>query len=237
MQDLTDQVAVVTGAGSGIGRAIVAELAGAGARVGLVGRDRDALGASAEEAGGRTLLFQCDLEKDLDIAQLAERVRREAGGVDILVHSAAAYFQEPLATAPVEHFDAQYRVNLRAPFLLTQALLPLVVRRRGQVVFINSSTGVRARAGVTQYAAVKHGLKGLADALREEVNGAGVRVISVYPGQTATPMQQKRYAIEGKAYDGTKLIQPRDVAEAVAGALRMGRTGEVTDLFVRPAGR
>jgi NAD(P)-dependent dehydrogenase (short-subunit alcohol dehydrogenase family) len=154
--------------------------------------------------------------------------------VDILVHSAAAYFQEPLVTAPVEHFDIQYRTNLRAPFLLTQVLLPQLKRRPGQVVFINSSTGVAARPGVTQYAAVKHGLKGLADAFRAEINPAGVRVISVYPGQTATAMQERRYAIEGRAYRPERLIQPADVASAVVNAVGMPRTAEVTDVHVRP---
>jgi NAD(P)-dependent dehydrogenase (short-subunit alcohol dehydrogenase family) len=227
-------VALVTGAGSGIGRAIVAALAPLGVRVALLGRDREALGMAAEEAGGRTLLFQCDLTDDVQVGDLPDRIAREAGGVDILIHCAATYFQEPLETAPVEEFDLQYRVNLRAPFLLTQKLLPQLKRRPGQVVFINSSTGVSARPGVSQYAAVKHGLKGLADALRFEVAPAGVRVISVYPGQTATPMQERRYRIEGKAYDPTKLIQPADVAAAVVTAVAMPRTAEVTDLHVRP---
>jgi NAD(P)-dependent dehydrogenase (short-subunit alcohol dehydrogenase family) len=234
MEDLNDQVALVTGAGGGIGRAIVAGLASLGVRVCLLGRDREAMGLAAEEAGGRTLLFQCDLGDDLQVTQLPDRIAREAGGVDILVHGAAAYFQQPLETAPVEEFDIQYRINLRAPFLLTQKLLPQLKRRPGQVVFINSSTGVAARPGVTQYAAVKHGLKGLADAFRAEINPAGVRVISVYPGQTATPMQRRRHEIEGWEYRPERLIQPADVADAVVAALRTGRSAEVTDVHVRP---
>jgi NAD(P)-dependent dehydrogenase (short-subunit alcohol dehydrogenase family) len=160
---------------------------------------------------------------------------REAGPIDILVHSAAVFFQEPLETAPVEEFDLQYRINLRAPYLLTQLFLPQLKRRPGQVVFINSSTGQNARPTVTQYAAVKHGLRGLADAFRMEVAPAGVRVISVYPGQTATAMQERRYAIEGKRYEPEKLIQPADVASAVLTVVAMPRTAVVTDLHVRPA--
>jgi NADP-dependent 3-hydroxy acid dehydrogenase YdfG len=91
-----------------------------------------------------------------------------------------------------------------------------------------------ARPGVSQYAAVKHGLKGLADALRAEVNSAGVRVISVYPGQTATAMQERRYAIEGRAYQPERLIQPADVAALVVNALGLARTAEVTDIQIRP---
>jgi NAD(P)-dependent dehydrogenase (short-subunit alcohol dehydrogenase family) len=89
---------------------------------------------------------------------------------------------------------------------------------------------------VTQYAAVKHGLRGMADAFRLEIAPAGVRVISVYPGQTATPMQERRYRIEGKEYRPEKLIQPGDVAEAVMTAVRMGRNAQVTDVHVRPFG-
>src|SRR3954469_7295835 len=205
MPDLSDQTALVTGASSGIGRAIVAALANLGARVCLLGRDRESLGLAAQDAGGRTLLFPCDLADDTQLADLEPRLSREAGTIDLLVHSAAAYHQEPLETAPVEHFDEQYRVNLRAPFLLTQKLLPHLKRRPGQIVFINSSTGVPARPGVTQYAAVKHGLKGLADALRAELAPAGIRVISLYPGQTSTPMQQRRYQLENKPYHPEKL--------------------------------
>jgi NADP-dependent 3-hydroxy acid dehydrogenase YdfG len=108
--------------------------------------------------------------------------------------------------------------------------------RRGQVVFINSTTGVNARPTVTQYAAVKHGLKGLADSLRPEVAAAGVRVISLYPGQTATPMQERRHALEGKTYCPEKLIQPADVAGALVTAVAMPRNAVVTDLHIRPFG-
>ena len=85
-----------------------------------------------------------------------------------------------------------------------------------------------------QYAATKHALKAVADSLREEVNADGVRVISVYPGQTASPMQKALYEIEKKAYFPGKLMQPEDVAAVVVNALSLRRTAEVTDICVRP---
>ena len=230
MEDLTDQVAVVTGAGGGIGQAIAVALGEVGMAVALVGRTAASLEAVANRARGKSYVFPCDLTDDSQLGALPGRIERAAGGVDLVVHSAAVYFQEPLETAPVEEFDLQFRINLRVPYLLTQKLLPMLKRRPGQVVFINSSTGVTPRPGVTQYAAVKHGLRGMADA------GTGVRVISVYPGQTATPMQERRYRIEGKEYVPEKLIQPGDVAEAVLMAVRMGRNAQVTDVHVRPFG-
>jgi NAD(P)-dependent dehydrogenase (short-subunit alcohol dehydrogenase family) len=236
MEDLKDQIAVVTGAGGGIGQAIAVALGEGGMAVAMVGRTAASLEAVANRARGKSYVFPCDLTDDSQLAALPGRIERAAGGADVVVHGAAVYFQEPLETAPVEEFDLQYRINLRVPYLLTQKLLPMLKRRPGQVVFINSSTGVTPRPGVTQYAAVKHGLRGMADAFRLEIAPAGVRVISVYPGQTATPMQERRYRIEGKEYVPERLIQPGDVAEAVVAAVRMGRNAQVTDVHVRPFG-
>jgi NADP-dependent 3-hydroxy acid dehydrogenase YdfG len=123
---------------------------------------------------------------------------------------------------------------VRAPYLLTQSLLPLLRSRRGQIVFINSSAGHVARGNVGQYAATKHALRALADSLREEVNADGIRVLSVYPGRTATPMQAKLHAVEQKEYRPDDLLQPQDVAAVVANALSLPRSAEVTDIHVRP---
>src|SRR5215218_4185247 len=198
MESLTDKIAVVTGASSGIGKAIAVALAGAGARVCLVSRGRDALMAVAEELKSPRppMAFTCDITDDAQVARLASAVEQTVGPADILIHSAAAYASGALASTPVEEFDLQYRTNLRAPYVITQRFLPQLRRTRGQVVFINSTTGVNARPLVTQYAAVKHGLRGLADAFRPEVAPDGIRVISVYPGQTATPMQELRHRLE-----------------------------------------
>jgi NADP-dependent 3-hydroxy acid dehydrogenase YdfG len=87
---------------------------------------------------------------------------------------------------------------------------------------------------VAQYSATKHALKAIADSLREEVNAEGVRVVSVYPGRTATPMQAEVHELEGKPYKPERLMQPADVAEVVLTALTLPRTTEVTDLMVRP---
>lgn len=234
---LAGKVALITGAGSGIGRAIAIDLARRGAVVCVVGRGRTALeetiGQFADPSRGRA--YAADVTDDAAVARLVHQVKGDTGGLDILIHSAAAYFQGSLETSPVEELDTQYRVNLRAPYVLTQAALAMLKARRGQIIFINSSTGLVARAQVTAYAATKHGLKGLADSLRQELIGTGVRVVSVYPGQTATPMQEKRYGYEGRAYVPENLIQPEDVAELVGTVVCLPPTAEVTDLQVRPA--
>jgi NADP-dependent 3-hydroxy acid dehydrogenase YdfG len=102
------------------------------------------------------------------------------------------------------------------------------------VVFINSTAGLVARAGVAQYAATKHALRAMADSLREEVNADGVRVLSVFLGRTATPLQAALHEREGRRYRPERLVQPADVASLVVHALTLPRTAEVTDLTIRP---
>lgn len=228
------KTAVVTGASSGIGRAIALELAKAGVALYLVGRDRarlEPVALAAQELGAEAVLQVLDLSDDAPVRAFADGL---TGGLDILVHSAGVIVLAPLSEAAPADFDTQYRINLRAPFLLTQALLPTIKRAKGQIVFINSGAGLRANAGWGHYAATKHGLKALADSLREEVSPDGVRVLSVYPGRTASPMQEAVHRAEGRPYQPERLVQPVDVAEQVVAALRLPRRAGVTDLSIRP---
>jgi short-subunit dehydrogenase len=237
MQAFEGQVAVVTGASSGIGKTLALALAQHGASLCLVSRSHERLESVAKNArarGREAKTYAADLSRDDDVRELAADVQHDFGAIDIVVHSAGVIARGEIATAPVQDFDRQYRINVRAPYLLTQALLPLLKARRGQVVFINSSTGLKATAGVGQYAATKHALRAIADSLREEVNPAELRVLSVFLGRTASPMQAEVHRMEGKAYHPELLMQPEDVAWIVLNALSAPRTAEVTDLHVRP---
>ena len=237
MKALQGQVAVVTGASSGIGKAIAQALCAQGAALCLVGRDATALESVAKAAlqlGVRAECYRCDLEDEREVDELLTKLRSDSAVIDILVHSAGIYRAGYLEQAPVADFDRQFWINVRAPFVLTQALLPILRKRRGQVVFVNSTAGLNASAGVGLYCATKHALKALADSLRAEVNSDGVRVLSVYPGRTASPMQAAIIASEGRAYLPEKLLQPDDVAAIVVSALMLPRTAEVTDVNIRP---
>jgi NADP-dependent 3-hydroxy acid dehydrogenase YdfG len=129
----------------------------------------------------------------------------------------------------------QYHSNVRGYYALVQALLPLLRRRQGQVVFINSSVATRPSAsGGGQYAAMQYALRAIADSLRDEVNPDGIRVLSVYLGRTATPRMAALFEKEGRAYRPELLIQPQDVATMVTMALRLPRTAEVTEIRIRP---
>lgn len=191
MVSFKDQIAVITGASSGIGKSIALGLAAEGAKLCLLGRKLETLETVAEIAqktAPRVLYYQVDLTIDEDIHRLTDSLQGDFGYIDLLVHSAGVISLGLLESAPVEDFDWQYRTNVRAPYVLTQALLPMLRLRRGQIVFINSSAGLNASANVGQYAATKHALKAIADSLRQEINAEGLRVLSVYPGRTASPM-------------------------------------------------
>jgi NADP-dependent 3-hydroxy acid dehydrogenase YdfG len=237
MTDFTNKIAVVTGASSGIGKAIALGLAAQGTTLYLMGRNLESLESvakSAQATSPRVFTYQVDLTQDKDIRSLTVLLKRECSHVDMLIHSAGIISLGKVEAAPVEDFDRQYYTNVRAPYALTQALLPMLRLGRGQIVFINSSLWLNARANVGQYAATKYALKALADSLREEVNGDGLRVMSVYPGRTATPMQVSNHKMEGKPYDPERLMQPDHVAQVVISALSLPETAEVTDINIRP---
>jgi len=234
---LAGQLAVVTGAGSGIGRAVAAALAAEGASLCLVGRTARTLDETARSlhAGApRVLVSATDLTQDDQVEALRVRLGAEFGRVDVFVHAAGEIAHGALESQPVGDFDRQYRANVRAAYVLLQALLPLLRTAPGQVVVIGSSTAFRAPAGTGQFAATQHALKALTDALRDEVNASGVRVLGVFPGRTATPRQAALHARHGNAYRPELLLQPEDVAAMVVAALALPRTAEVTEIHLRP---
>jgi NADP-dependent 3-hydroxy acid dehydrogenase YdfG len=237
VESLKSRVAVVTGASSGIGKAIALALAKPGAEVCLVARRRGALEGVAREAegeGARSLIFCADLTRDEDIHALHESLQHDPGRVDILILCGGAISHGPLEKAPLEEFDLMYRSNLRGHYALTQALLPLLRQQRGQIVFINSSAGLRSPASVGQFSATQHALRAVADSLRDEVNADGVRVLSVFPGRTATPRMAALFEKENRPYRPELLMQPEDIASMVVHALSLPRTAEVTDINMRP---
>lgn len=236
-QSFAGQAAIVTGGGTGVGAALALALAAAGATVHLVGRRLDRLESVAERirsAGGQAICHPGDLSTNEGQTSLARRLERELAGLDILIQNAAAYNTGKIADSDPLDLDRLYQTNLRAPYVLTWALLSLLKVRRGQVVFINSSSAITAKPASAQYDATKHALKAIADSLRGEVNQLGIRVLSVYLGRTATEMQERIHALEGRPYRPECLIQPDDVASVVVSALSLPATAEVTDIHIRP---
>jgi NAD(P)-dependent dehydrogenase (short-subunit alcohol dehydrogenase family) len=238
-QRFTGVQALVTGATSGIGKAISLALAGGGARVLAAGGDAErtrAVGVELSELGPGHHTVRGDLMNTAFLGELArETLAWSQGRLSLLVCSAGHHQPASVEQTEPATFDAAVGINLRAPFLLTGALLPALRTARGMITFINSSIVKHPRAGIAAYAASKAGLRALADCLRTEVSQDGIRVLSVFPGRTATPMQRERYGLEGLEYHPERLLQPEDVAAAVLGAFES--RGEVTDLELRPLHR
>jgi len=231
------QTAIITGATGGIGQAIVDRLVAADASVILLARNPHAIDQLVGEYGWSRDLVECrevDLASEADVRRFADEFGAAQRAVHLLVHAAGTIALGTIEASSLTDFDAQYQVNVRAPYQLTQALLPQLTGSGGQVVFINSSAGIHGRKGVGQYAATKHALRAVADSLRDEVNERGVRVLSVFLGRTASRMQSSVFAHEGRPYDPSRLIQPGDVASIVLAALQVPRSAEVTDVHIRP---
>jgi len=235
---LKNKTAVVTGASSGIGESIAFALAGNGVNLCLLGRDEFRLErarAQLEEMHAGVQIYTCDLASVENIHSVAKEITRSVPGIDILVHSAGSFLMKRLEETSEEEFDSHFSVNTRAPFLLTKLLLPLIEKTKGQIVFLNSSVAHQeSRENLSAYTASKYALRAIADSLRAEVNPGGVRVLSIYPGRTATAMQEEIFRMENREYEKDQLLQPEDVARSIIDALALPGTAEVTDIFIRP---
>jgi len=241
---LHGRVAVVTGGAGALGSAIAADLAGLGARV--VVADIDTAGAERVAAGLPSSLgvaAEVDLADDASIAAFAAAVTADRGPVDVLVNNAGITQVERFADSDPATWDRQWQINLKAPMLLTQALVGGMVERRwGRVVFV-SSDGARAGAGgEAVYTACKAGLFGFAKTLAREVARGEVTSNVVCPGPTDTPMMravqaEKPQLIEAlvRSVPLRRLGRPEDVAATVA-FLCSGRAGYLTGQIVSVSG-
>jgi len=223
-------VHVLTGAGSGIGAAVARVLLARGDEVHAPVRSAERAAAVSEELPGiRTHV--ADLSRADEVDALSEAL---PPAVDGLVHSAGVVELGAVADTEPEAWERVWRVNVLAVVRLTRGLLPALRGSEGHVVLVNSGQGHAAAPGWGAYAASKHALRAFADALRAEEAPHGVRVTSVYPGRTDTPMQEQVHAHEGAPYDGTRWIRPESVAATIVHALDLGRDAALTDVSVRP---
>jgi len=234
---LAGQFAVVTGASSGVGRCLALALAREQVDLCLVGRNpsRMAEVASAARRLAQVTELLVDITSDEGLRKLRRVVEESGRGLGLLVHSAGVIVRSSSEQIRQEDFDVQFAVNVRAPHSITQSLLPELLRAQGQIVFINSSVAlVPGQAEIGPYSASKHALRAVADSLRQELNPRNVRVLSVYLGRTATPMQEALYRLQGKRYRPETLLQAEDVVAMILAALTLPRTAEVTDISIRP---
>lgn len=226
--------ALVSGASRGIGRAIALRMAADRHVVDAVGRSVEALADLAAEATPGTVhAYPCDLTDPSQTARLMDAIASQ-GSLRALVHCAAAVTRGRVEDLDSDALMAAFDENVTTAYRLTRGLLP-VLGQGSTIVFLNSSQGRVAAAGSSHYAASKHALAGLADALRGEVNERGIRVTTLYAGRVATPAQAQLYAEAGAHYQPELLLQPESVADVVANICALPDTAEVTDLSIRPA--
>jgi len=225
--------AVVSGAGSGIGREIALELGRRGYPLVLLGRRRGPLEAMLAEGGGEGMVLPCDVRDAGAIDAAAAAVHERWPAAEVLVPAAGVAHVAPLVETEAERFRDVLETNLTGVFLLLRAFLPAMQRLgRGWVFPLLSGAARRGYPGWSAYCASKWGLDGLVAALREEVRGSGIRITALYPGSTATPIWD---GLPGE-WPRAAMIAPRDVARFVGQALDLGGTAELTEVHIDPAG-
>ncbi len=219
---LKDKVAIVTGGSQGIGKAICEAFAREGAKVAVVNRtaEKGEEVAGAISAGGGTAkAFPCDVSKKSDVDSMVKSVAGEYGTVDILVANAGIMINKPAEDYTEEEWDRTIDINLKGNFLLSQALIPIMKKKKyGKLIFMASIAGTHAFPNALPYCASKGGVIMITKALAAEIAKDGINVNCISPGNTATPLNQhlqddpefvklmQSYTPTGRAYISTEEI-------------------------------
>src|SRR2546423_9433029 len=212
MVSIENQVAVVTGAGRGIGQAIAIELGKLGARVALVARSRSELERTAAVIGKSARVMPADVRKKEDLKEVFEQVQSAIGPVDILVNAAGLGIFGPLTDFKDEDFETLIQTNLRGIFYTCRFVLPpMIERKKGYIINIASIAGKVGSANRAVYCASKFGVVGFTESVAEEVRQYGIRASVICPGSTDTRFSPSETS--GKSRE--RMLRPEDVAHAV----------------------
>ncbi|MEJ7911998.1 MAG: 3-ketoacyl-ACP reductase [Chitinophagaceae bacterium] len=224
MESLKGKVALVTGAGKGIGRAIALALAKEGVHVGLLARTEKDLNAVASEvkaAGVHTSVVTADVSKIAEVNAAVETVHRLLGPVDILVNNAGiASFGKFMELEP-SAWEDMIRINLFGVYYATRAVLPRMIERKtGDIINISSTAGRAGSAVTSAYSASKFAVFGLSESLMQEVRKHNIRVTAMAPSTVLTDLAQSANLITG---DPSRVMHPEDFAELIIAQLKLNR--------------
>jgi NAD(P)-dependent dehydrogenase (short-subunit alcohol dehydrogenase family) len=233
MKPLSGKVAIVTGAGRGIGRAVALVLGRSGSRVVLASRNESRLKAVGEEIqaeGGEALVVPTDVTQDNEMERLVAETLKAWGSIDYLINNAGWGKHAPVINADVGDWDRTFQVNLRAPMILSRMVLPtMTAKRDGAIVNIGSISGKAGQANTSAYSASKFGLIGFSESLYEEVREYGIKVSVIMPGFVDTELIPPT-----RRLDRDKMIRPEDIAQAVLFVLTCHPTCCPVEITVRP---
>jgi len=236
---LKERVAIVTGAGRGIGRATALALANEGASVVLAARSVSEIESAASEirlgraGAGRVLAIACDVTSEAQVTAMIERTIVEYGRIDVLVNNAGYSKQCPIADLSVEELRLALEVNLVGTFLCCKAVLPTMKRQgSGRIINVVSGAGKRGSLRRGAYAAAKFGVIGFSQCLQLEVKPDGIGVCCVCPGPVDTLMRTTNNPGE----DRRTLLPPEEIAEAIVFAATRGPLTVIPEIEVRPRG-
>ncbi len=215
---LKNKCALVTGSGTGIGRAIALRFAKEGATVVLTGRKHAPIEEAAHQiraSGGKAFAFACDLSDETQVHTLCRQAAEAAGNIDILVNNAGISKEMPFIEMPLSLWDEMVKCNLYSAVLMTKAVLPHMIRQKsGVVINISSGAGLRGLPGSTAYSASKAALIAFGQALGDEVRPHGLRVNTICPGPVDTEMLKQSAVRDYLLKSGVKLFDPDEIASA-----------------------
>lgn len=222
MQSLQNKIALVTGAGKGIGKAIALALAAEGVHVGLLARTQKDLETVADEIkakGGKAAFATADISKIDEVNKAVAKISEELGPIDILINNAGTgTFGKFLELEP-EAWENQIRVNLFGVYYASRAVLPQMIERKsGDIINISSTAGKSGAAGTSAYSASKFGVFGLSESLMQEVRKHNIRVTALAPSTIVTELAESANLITG---DPERVMHPEDFAELIIAQLKL----------------
>ncbi len=228
MQRLAGKVALVTGAGGGIGRGIACRFASEGAKVGVIDiRGVEEVTSEIQSEGGDALALPCDISQEKEVQQAVENMRTAYGLIEVLVNNAAVMPAGRLHETSPDDFDRCLQVNLRGTYLMSRAVIPdMLHQRKGSIIHMASVTGILGLPGLAVYSATKGGLIALARAMSTDYARFGIRVNAVSPGTIDSPMLHQFLAEQSRPEE------MRQAFDAMHPTGRVGTIEEVASIFV-----